>query len=193
MTAFVVAALAIAAPETALEASGVVTAPAPPGPAAQRRYANGPPVRSWYGWQIMAADGGAIALLAVQGNRVDDARRTNPGLTGQLLGIGALEATAPLLHLVHGHTGPALLSAALRAPAALFGTILALRAPADAQIGVTLALAPLAVAAGGGMAMAFTLDWLFLSAEFGEPKRDEASWVPQIAPAGGGTMLAWRF
>lgn len=108
----------------ALLVSGITLAetaeprPPPPPPAASAGGSAQPTASgaSWYGWQILAVDGAAIATGAVLANTLDFAPREQPSDLGMIgaswYGLGAV--AAPGVHYAHGNAAIGTASLGLR-------------------------------------------------------------------------------
>lgn len=88
----------------------VVLAAAWPSPAAR---AEPPAPRAWYGWQLVLADGAALAVMFGGGAAESDLM--------MITGTAGLVVGAPLIHLAHENRGPAATSAVLRLGLPLIG------------------------------------------------------------------------
>ncbi len=122
--------LTLAAPAVAEPASPLPRpwdpVPAEPAPPPERPWddpapAPPKPERRWYGWQTLATDGAAIALLAGTAFGAAAADVTEGPLitTGYSLGLATYALGGPIVHFAHGNTWRGLASFGIRVPATL--------------------------------------------------------------------------
>jgi hypothetical protein len=79
------------------------------------------PRRTWYGWQILVADGTGLAVLftgagvyGAAGGNGNPGTGTTTGLVLLITGGVGVRLTAPVVHWAHGHVGVGFASLALR-------------------------------------------------------------------------------
>jgi hypothetical protein len=76
------------------------------------------PTRSWYGWQMLALDAGAVgfgASLALSNPRTNDGDKIHPALPTWALGFTLGLLTGPIVHFAHGRWGIGFVSLGARA------------------------------------------------------------------------------
>jgi hypothetical protein len=100
--------------------------PAEPAPPPERAWDDPAPVppkpeRRWYGWQTLATDGAAIALLVGTASAAAAADLSEGPLltTGYTLGLVTYALGGPIVHFSHGNTWRGLASFGIRVPVPL--------------------------------------------------------------------------
>ena len=169
------------------------------------------PQTSWYGWQTLAADGGAIGLLALgfvvdhakYGSTYDSTSRQNYELGANVLwvsGFAGYVLGGPAVHWAHGHGSKGLASLGLRVGAPVAGMLAGLLVGAAACDSSNDAeFVPCPVAFGGigfllGAVAAPIVDAAVLAREPVTPPSGplvQAAFVP--SGGGGKFVLAGRF
>lgn len=135
----------------------------------------------WYGWQTLAADGAALLLL---GTAVD-ATSEGPLI---LSGVTYLFA-APVIHAVHGRSGAAFGSLALRMGAPIAGAAIGASQCNGGEGEELRCIEPVVFGAMAGIAAAIALDAALLARETVTESPlsvSEVRVVPSITPTGGG-------
>jgi len=167
-------------------ASAPATAPAPPvtAPAAEPSDASR---RSWYGWETLLSDAGALAWLSIS-------RVGNAGLDDwtTILGIALFELGAPLAHARRGHPARAFGSLAYRVfvPAAgvLVGWAIGTRITDDPN-GQALAIT---LVGGAAVASAVVLDaavWAYHDSTAPRRAAPRAMLSAGLTPVSGGALV----
>jgi hypothetical protein len=162
-------------------------APAPPPRAAAKPKRAEPSQTEWYGWQTIATDVLAVALLAGSGDS-DDGRQVAAGLGVYLLG-------GPAVHLAHGELGKAGNSLGLRAGLPLAGGVLGYGLGAlgcgDSEESLGDALCPVGMTALGvlvGAVGAVAIDAGAIAKKEVRPKL-AVSLAPSVVPTKQGTTF----
>jgi hypothetical protein len=169
----------------------------PPPPADQQA--------SWYGWQTLLTDAGAIGLWVVAG-LLDDAKYASSSQRSYqsaskaalLLGVGTYVLAAPAVHVAHGHRDRALTSLGLRVGLPIASFFLAgfvgsaTCRGSDADVPCPFVYAMLGGLGGGAAAM--VVDAAVLGHEARAPSA-VARFQTGLVPTTGGGMafLAGRF
>jgi hypothetical protein len=161
---------------------------------------------SWYGWQTLLADGGAIALWAVA-DAVDDPRLAPNASRGRAFASNALYVSGfavyaivpPVIHLAHGSRDKALVSAGLRLGAPLLGALVGYAIGAaigdgPCREGNPCSVTGAGIGLGAGVGTAMIVDAVVLP----WAPADRADVIrPQVAlrptPGGGCVLLSGRF
>ena len=160
---------------------------------------------SWYGWQTLLSDAGAIGLWSLAAV-VDDAQYGSPSWRTYQAWSTALTASgfavyavgAPAIHLAHGHADKAAESLVMRVGLPFGGALVGVLAGASAcgrsydEVPCPLVLGVLGFVAGGVAAM--IVDAVVLAHEPTGPPTGPRFQTLFIPTSGGGTFaLAGRF
>lgn len=167
----------------------------PPFPVATPLVEDGEPSpgRSWYGWQILVADGVNVGLLLIAGRELGPVSGVN--LLGYL-------GSGPLIHAYHRRSGRAYGSLALRAGAPLLGHAVfglggrdeAVTLSGDEPSGGSRTPLWRELLPFAGAPIAMAIDWLALgwSAERGSRDRPRRAISPTAAVTPAGFQLGLK-
>jgi hypothetical protein len=152
----------------------------------EKGEATGKRERTWYGWQILIADGTAFALV-VGGAGSNNGSQTNQGVVD--VGVGTYLLGGPIVHFAHGSVGKGFGSLGLRVGLPVGGALGGLILGAIGSSGNSNGISPALEVAGVGFVLGIIaapiLDVTLLAYEYPSARDKAARSAPprlQLAP-----------